>query len=141
MQVNNPTKRSCRNHKPLARLISIAYRIVQSSRKYSTRFYVGMTNSLIDHFAVPPGRADPLAGTSAHPDNRGPQRDHKPMTTETGSDYKTSDHESTAFEPYEPEPQRFAEVYQTVSGAMQFVDDDDQPGRWITSDNVIEVTR
>jgi hypothetical protein len=62
------------------------------------------------------------------------------MTTETGSDYETSGHESTAFEPYEPEPQRFAEVHATLGGAMQFVDDD-QPGRWSTSDTVREVTR
>jgi len=61
------------------------------------------------------------------------------MTTETGSDYETSGHESTAFEPYEPEPQRFAEVHVTVGGAMQFVDD--QPGRWIITDTVTEVTR
>jgi len=44
------------------------------------------------------------------------------------------------FNPYETEPQRFAEVHVTVGGAMQFVDDD-QPGRWITSDTVREVTR
>jgi len=45
------------------------------------------------------------------------------MTTETESDYETSGHESTAFEPYESEPQRFAEVHATIGGAMQFVHD------------------
>ena len=98
-----------------------------------------MTNSLIDHFAVP-SECVPSVQDRTHSDGRGSQRDHKPMTTETGSDYETSGHESTAFEPYEPEPQRFAEVHVTVGGAMQFVDDD-QPGRWITSDTVVEVVR
>ena len=55
-----------------------------------------------------------------------------------GGQPATSD--DAAFEPYEPEPQRFAEVHVTVGGAMQFVDDD-QPGRWMTSDTVVEVTR
>jgi len=62
------------------------------------------------------------------------------MNSETGSDYETSGYESIAFEPYEPEPQRFAEVHATLGGAIQFVDDD-QPGRWITSDTVVGVTR
>ena len=140
MQANEPSGHSYKDGRPLARLVSIAYRAIQSSRKYSTSFYIGITNSLIDHVAVPSGRADRLPGTSAHPDNRGSQRDHKPMTTETESGYETSGHESTAFEPYESEPQRFAEVHVTVSGAMQFVNDD-QPARWITSDTVVEVTR
>ena len=98
-----------------------------------------MTNSLIDHFAVPSGCV-PSVQDRTHPDGRGSQRDHKSMTTETESDYDASGHESTAFEPYEPEPQRFAEVHVTVGGAMQFVDDN-QPERWITSDTVVEVTR
>ena len=139
MQTNESTGDSYRDGRPLARLVGIAYQTIQSPRKYSSRFYTGVTNSLIDRFAIPSGRADPTKNR-AHPDGRGSQRDHNPMTTETGSDYEMSGHESTAFDPYEPEPQRFAEVHMTVSGAMQFVDDD-QPGRWITSDTVVEVIR
>ena len=98
-----------------------------------------MTNSLIDHFAVP-SECVPSVQDRTHSDGRGSQSTNVTMNSETGSDYETSGHESTAFEPYEPEPQRFAEVHVTVGGAMQFVDDD-QPGRWITSDTVVEVTR
>jgi hypothetical protein len=42
--------------------------------------------------------------------------------------------------PGEPEPQRFAEVHRTASGWMHFADSED-PGRWITTDTVTEVTR
>jgi hypothetical protein len=93
-----------------------------------------MTNSLIDHFAVP-SECVPSVQNRTHSDGRGSQSTNVTMNSETGSDY-----ESIAFKRYEPEPQRFAEVHTTVGGAMQFVDDD-QPGRWITSDTVREVTR
>jgi len=139
MHANEPTGYSYRDGRPLARLVSIAYRVIRSSRKYSTRFYIGITNSTIDHFAVP-SECVPSIQDRTHSDGRGSQSTNVTMNSETGSDYETSGHESTAFEPYEPEPQRFAEVHVTVGGAMQFVDDD-QPGRWITSDTVVEVTR
>lgn len=139
MQANDSPEYSYRDGNPLARLASTAYRAIRFPRKYSSRFYTGITNSLIDRFAAPSGRAD-RSKNRAHPDDRGPQQDHKSMTTETGSDYETSGHESIAFEPYEPEPQRFADVHMTVGGAMQFIDDD-QSGHWITSDTVVEVTR
>ena len=138
MYTDDPTKISYIADKPLVRLVSIAYRVIRSSRKYSIRFYIGITNSPIDHFAVP-SECVPSVQDRTHSDGRGSQQDHKSMTTETGSDYDTSGHESTAFEPYEPDAQRFAEVHVTVGGAVQFVDD--QPGRWITSDTVVEVTR
>ena len=53
-----------------------------------------MTNSLIDHFAVP-SECVPSVQNRTHSDGRESQRDHKPMTTETGSDYETSGHEGT----------------------------------------------
>ena len=62
--------------------------------------------------------------------------DQQPVTD--GGQPAASD--DAAFNPFEPEPQRFAKVHVTVGGAMQFVDDD-QPERWITSDTVVEVTR
>jgi hypothetical protein len=101
MHANDPTDVSYRAGNPLARLVSIAYRAIQSSRKYSSSFYTGMTNSLIDHFAVP-SECVLSVQDRTHPGGRGSQRDHKPMTTETRSDNELSGHESTASEPYEP---------------------------------------
>jgi hypothetical protein len=43
--------------------------------------------------------------------------------------------------PGEPEPERFADVHRTVSGRIQFINADGQPGRWITTDTVTEVSR
>jgi len=67
-----------------------------------------------------------------------------PVTPDTDQEVATDGGQNpdadATFEPYEPEPQRFAEVHVTVGGAMQFVDDD-QPECWIIVDTVVEVTR
>ena len=140
MSAYTPDGHSYRAGKPLRRVVRIAYRL---SRKCNSAFYTGITNSLTDRLAVPSGRANP-AKNRAHPDDRGPQPDHKTMTTETTPDYETSGHEGTASEDtdtYSVEPERFAKVHVTVGGAMQFVDVEEPSERWITSDHVAEVVR
>lgn len=143
MHANSPDGLSYGDGSPLARAVSIAYRVLRFSRKYNTRFYTGITNSLTDRLAVPSGRADSFQ-EQAHPDGRGSQADHKTMTTETTPDYETSGHEGTASkdtDTYSVEPERFAKVHVTVGGAMQFVDVEEPSERWITSDHVAEVVR
>jgi len=108
--------------KSLPRVLRIVYQslrqFLRRCRKYIASFYAGLTNSSLDTLAAPSGRARSLPGDT-HPDDRGSQtHSNTTMSPETGPDYETSGHESTAFETDESEPQHVAEGHATDGGSI-----------------------